>query len=198
MKVLNRTGLCLSTLAAALGAVVALQPAAGWAQDANPPAAPLLRDGAHDFDFNFGVWRTDIRREVHPLSGSAETTPFTGTVTVRKVWGGRGWLEEIAADGPTGHWEGATLFLYNPQSHQWSQNFAGEKSGVMNAPTIGSFHDGRGELYAQDTLDGRSILVRGVWSDITPDAHNYVESYSGDGGRTWEPVFIAHLTRLKP
>jgi hypothetical protein len=38
-----------------------------------------------------------------------------GTVVVRKVWDGRGELEEIEADGPTGHWEGLNLFLYNPQ-----------------------------------------------------------------------------------
>ena len=102
---------------------------------------------------------------------------------------------EIEAEGPDGHWEGLTLFLYNPQSHQWSQSFIDSKTGNLNAPTIGSFKDGRGELFAQDTFHDKFILVRGVWSNITPDSHRYEESYSNDGGKTWAPAFIADLTR---
>ena len=113
---------------------------------------------------------------------------LNGTVTVRRVWGGRAQLEEIEADGPKGHWEGLTLFLYNPQAHQWSQSFIDSKSATLNTPTVGSFKDGRGELFSQDTFNGKSILVRGVWSDITPDAHQYEESYSADGGQSWSPL----------
>jgi hypothetical protein len=113
------------------------------------------------------------------------------------VWAGKAQLEEIEADGPKGHWEGLTLFLYNPQSHQWSQNFANSKQGMLTAPLIGSFQAGRGELFAQDTVNGRSILIRGVWSGITPDSHRYEESYSADGGKTWVAAFIGELTREK-
>jgi len=163
---------------------------------ADPAAA--VRDGQHDFDFNFGVWKTHIRRVLNPLSGSTDSVELNGTVTVRKVWDGRAQLEEIEADGPKGHWEGTTLFLYNPQAHQWSQTFADSETGVLTSPLIGSFKDGRGELLNQDTDNGRSILVKGVWSDITPDAHHFEELYSDDGGKTWAPAFIASLTRLKP
>lgn len=68
---------------------------------------------------------------------------------------------------------------------------------MLTPPLIGSFQAGRGELFAQDTVNGRSILVRGVWSDITPDSHRYEESYSADGGKTWVAAFIGELTREK-
>jgi hypothetical protein len=155
------------------------------------------RDGAHDFDFGSGVWKTHITRRAHPLTASREMIELNGTVTTRKVWGGRAWLEEIEAEGPNGHWQGLSLFLYNPGAHQWSQTFFNSASVTPTRPLIGSFRNGRGELFSQDTFDGRYILVRGVWSDITPDAHHYEESYSNDGGATWEPVFSASLTRLK-
>jgi hypothetical protein len=73
-----------------------------------PTAAgsPLVRDGQHDFDFNFGTWKTHILRLQHPLSGSATWIELNGTVVVRKVWDGRGQLEEIKAEGSTGHFEG--------------------------------------------------------------------------------------------
>jgi hypothetical protein len=167
---------------------------------ADAPAQPpntTVHDGRHDFDFNVGVWRTHIKRILDPLSGSTGSIELNGTVTVRRVWDGRAELEEIEADGPNGHWEGMTLFLYNPEAHQWSQTFANSKTGVLTPPLIGAFKDGRGELFSQDTIKDRAILVRAVWSDISPDSHHFEESYSDDGGKTWAPAFIANLTRDK-
>ena len=173
---------------AAFGVIVLVVPA-GAADSAMP------RDGQHDFDFTIGVWKTHIKRIVNPLSGGDRTMELNGTVTVRKVWNGRAQLEEIEADGPKGHWEGTTLFLYNPHAHQWSQTFADASAGVLTAPLIGEFKNGRGELVAQTQFDGRTVLDRGVWSDITPNAHHFEEAYSEDGGKTWKPSFIADLTR---
>lgn len=175
--------------------VGALSYAAHALPSAAPPAAAAARDGSHDFDFNVGVWHTHIRRILDPLSGSSQAVEFDGTVSVRKVWDGRAQLEEIEADKPDGHWEGMTLFLYNPQAHQWSQTYADSKLGEFEPPLIGDFRNGTGELFATDQLKGRTVLIRGVWSDITPDSHSFVESYSDDAGRSWAPAFIAHLTR---
>ena len=62
------------------------------------------------------------------------------------LYGGRAKLEKIEADSPKGHWEGLSLFLYNPQSHQWSQSFMNSKITVLSRGLVGEFHDGRGEL----------------------------------------------------
>ena len=184
-KVLLVFGLCLQAGSA---------PSA-LAQAAQQPAT--MRDGQHDFDFNIGVWHTHIRRIPDPFSDPGTSVELNGTVTVRKVWGGRAQMEEIEADGPKGHWEGLTTFLYNPQSHQWNQAFIDSKEAVGSAPLIGSFHDGRGELFSEDTFKGKTILLRGVWSDIKPNSHHFEESYSNDGGGTWHAAFIADLTREK-
>ena len=151
--------------------------------------------GGHDYDFNLGTWHTQIKRFLNPFSAAGETMEMNGTVTVKRVWGGRAQLEEIEADGPKGHWEGLTLFLYDPKAHQWNQTFVGSKSGSVAAPLVGSFKNGQGELFSGDTFKDRAILVRGVWSDITPNSHRYQESYSADGGKTWSPAFIGNLTR---
>lgn len=170
-------------------ALLALQPLTGFA------AEP--RDGSHDFDFNFGTWHTHIKRLTKPLTGASDFVELDGTVTVSKIWDGKAQWEDFEVDGPKGHIQGMTLFLYNPDTHQWSQTFASSKDGALNPPQIGSFKDGRGELIAQDTLDGRTILIRAVWSDIKPDSHHFEEDYSADGGKSWEVVFDAHLTRVK-
>jgi hypothetical protein len=170
-----------------------------WAAGSEPapPEKSAQHDGQHDFDFNLGVWHTHIKRVTDPFSGSTQAIELDGTVTVRKVWDGRAFLEEIEADGPNGHWQGLTLFLYNPRAHQWSQLFANSRLGELSQPLVGEFRDGRAELYSQDTVNDRSILVRGVWSDIETNSHRYTESYSADGGRTWAPAFIASLTRVQ-
>lgn len=153
------------------------------------------RDGQHDFDFTDGAWKTHIVRRLHPLSGSSEMAEMNGTVVARKVWGGRAFLEEINVDGPQGHWQGASLFLYNPQSKQWSQNFFNSAHAEFDTSLVGSMRDGRIELFSHERYDGRAILVRGVWSDITPTSHRYTESYSTDGGATWEQEFTALKTQ---
>lgn len=195
MKTLRMTLLCcVSWLMAA-----APCPAPLLAQTApnTTQLAPVHRDGQHDFDFNFGTWHTHIKRLQHPLSGAHDWTELEGTVTVHKVWSGKGSVEEIEASGPNGRFEGMTLFLYNPAPHQWSQTFANSNDGTLSQPAIGEFKDGRGELIDQEPYRGRMILVRTVWSDIKPDSHHLEQSFSDDNGRTWEPNFVANLIRIK-
>jgi hypothetical protein len=185
------------------GLVVALQPLQGFAQSNSEPSRTTTsqtlkeRDGQHDFDFEIGTWKTHLRRLLHPLTGSTTWVEYDGTTVVRKVWNGRANLVELVADGPAGHFEGLNLRLYNPQSHQWSLNFANSSSGTMGQPTIGEFRNGRGEFFDQETLNGRAIFVRFVISDITPTSCRFEQSFSDDGGKTWEVNWIAIDTRVK-
>jgi len=155
------------------------------------------RDGQHDFDFEIGTWKTHLRRLQRPLSGSTTWVEYEGTSVVSKVLDGRANLVELKVDGPAGRIEGLSLRLYNPQSRQWSLNFANINSGTLTPPTIGEFKDGRGEFYNQDTYNNRAILVRFVIIKITPDQYRFEQSFSDDGGKTWELNWIATDTRLK-
>ena len=155
------------------------------------PPSGELRDGQHDFDLNIGTWKTHTRILLHPLTGSNDWVEVNNTVHVRKIWDGRAQLEEIKAE----HFDGGTLFVYNPQAHQWSQYFVDSAVGVPSQPRTGEFKNGRGELFGQESLNGRTISVRFVWSDITPNSHHVEQSYSDDGGKTWQPNFVATLTR---
>jgi hypothetical protein len=154
------------------------------------------RDGQHDFDFEVGTWKTHLSRRLHPLTGSTSWAEYEGTTVVRKVWNGRANLVELEVDGPPGHIEALSLRLYNPQSHQWSLNFANRNDGGMSPPTVGEFRNGRGEFFDQETLNRRAILVRFVISDITADSCRFEQAFSDDGGKTWEVNWIATDTRV--
>jgi hypothetical protein len=173
---------------------LAISPAA--AQPATAAAAQS-RDGQHDFDFEIGFWKTHIRRLQHPLTGSTTWVDYDGTSLVRKIWNGRANLVELEVDGPGGHLEGLSLRLYNPDSRQWSLNFANSAGGTLGVPTVGAFRDGRGEFIDQEAFNGRMILVRNVWTDITATSGRFEQSFSDDGGKTWELNWVAVDTRLK-
>lgn len=194
---------CIGSLAFVLIALCG--PRATSAQDATGAApkavqeAPVLRDGQHDFDFLLGTWKLHLKRLVNPLTGSTQWVEFEGTGTYRPVWNGLAQLNELEVDGPSGHIQGLTLRLYNPQSHQWSLNWANSKDGTLGRPMIGSFDvkNGRGEFFSQEPFKGRAILIRYVWSGITPTSAHFEQSFSDDGGKTWEVNWITDQVRVE-
>src|SRR5215831_12304854 len=153
------------------------------------------RDGQHDFDFEFGSWKTHIRRLLHPLTGSNDWIDLDGTSTVRKIWDGRGNLGELEVENAATHLEGLSLRLYNSASHQWSIYWANSRDGSLGVPMIGQFKNGRGEFFNQESLAGKAIYVRFIFSDITPTSFRLEQAFSADGGKTWEANWIATFNR---
>jgi hypothetical protein len=154
------------------------------------------RDGQHDFDPLIGVWKYHLKRRLHPLTGSTTWVEFEGTGVCRKVYDGAS-IDQIDVDGPTGHIEGLTLRVYNPQSHQWRLYWANSKVGILDPPQIGQFKDGHGEFFAQDTINGKTILIRFDWTNLNTSTPHFEQSFSDDGGKTWEVNWITDQTRVK-
>jgi len=167
------------------------------ASGANQKKIGIERDGQKDFDFEIGTWKTHLKRLQNPLTNSTTWVEYEGSTVVRKVWNGRANLVELDVKGPAGHIEALSLRLYNPESRQWSLNFAGVNDGVLSPPTVGSFKNGRGKFYNQETFKGQAILVRFVISEITPNSCRFEQAFSDDGGKTWEINWIATDTRVK-
>jgi hypothetical protein len=162
---------------------------------ADAPAPSSARDGQHDFDFDFGTWKMEIRRLVHPLSGSSEWTEMKGTAVTNKIWSGRANLATVEADGPSGHLELLALRLYDPRAQQWNISFATSDSAVLSIPAVGGFSDGRGEFYDSELFHGRNILVRFmIWPVSATEVHSE-QAFSADGGKTWETNWINTYTR---
>ncbi|HEY4129319.1 MAG TPA: hypothetical protein VGM50_01785 [Gemmatimonadaceae bacterium] len=187
------------TLKCALVIAIAASARADASADAKPalPRATAPRDGQHDFDFEIGSWKTHLRRRLRPLTGSNDWVEYDGTTMVRSIWGGRANLVELAVTGAAGRIDALSLRLYNPESHQWSLNFSNVAGGTLSQPTIGEFKNGRGEFYDQEPLNGRAIMVRFVIENITPTSVHFEQSFSDDGGKTWELNWIADDTRVR-
>ena len=172
-------------------ALAALRPSLVSGQTPAPPA-----DGQHDFDWELGQWKTELRRLVRPLTGSTEWAEYVGTTNVTPLLGGRANIVELVAEGPAGRMEGMSLRLYNPTTRQWSLNFAAPSSGMMATPVFGEFRNGRGDFYGTDTSGGRTVLVRFVITNIDDRSWRFEQAYSDDGGKTWEVNWIVTDTRI--
>ena len=163
--------------------------------DASKTAAQ--RDGQHDFDFEIGSWKIHLKKRLHPLTGSNTWVEFDGTSVTRPIWNGRSQLEQFETDSAVaGHIEGLTLRLYNPETRQWSLWWANAKVGAVDPAQVGQFKNGVGEFYGWDTLNGKPIWIRFIWSDTNTDRPHFEQSFSDDGGKTWELNWITDQTRV--
>ena len=192
--------LALLWIARIAAAALVVTPVATPAHVQQPASAvAAARDGQQDFDWEIGSWQTHVRVLRNPLSGAApDWAEFSGTSLVRPILGGRANSVELSVKGEKGQVEGVALRLYNPQGRQWGIHYASIRGGTMTAPIYGGFDGkGRGEFYGQDMLDGRAIQVRFVITTLSLDEARFEQSYSADGGKSWETNWIA-VDRRQP
>jgi hypothetical protein len=180
---------------AALMALSTAAPAVGAPPSASAASSPS--DGQHDFDWELGTWTTRVRVLRNPLSGATPNwVAYEGTSVVKPLLEGRANFVELDVRNASGAIKGGALRLYNPVARQWSLNFASLANGLLTAPVFGRFDErGRGVFVGQDQLDGRTILVRFVITRESPRQARFEQSYSADGGATWETNWIATDTR---
>jgi len=168
------------------------------AETASAAYAAQQRDGSHDFDFLIGDWKAHVRRLPDRLNGSDTWDVYDGISNHHKLLDTNANFEEFevsSADRKL-HIKGQTLRVYNPETHQWSIYLLDLDKGEVDVPpVVGQFHGNRGEFFHQETLRGRVILVRYMWLNISLKAARMEQSFSPDGGKTWEVNWICELSR---
>jgi len=155
-------------------------------------------DGSHDFDFLIGDWKAHVRRLPERLVGSHQWIEYDGISRDKKILDSNANFEEFEVQGHEKgqHIKAQTLRLYNPESRQWSIYPLDVDNGSFSLPpTVGEFTNGRGEFYDQEAYKGRAIFVRFVWQNISPTSARMEQSFSADGGRSWEVNWICELSR---
>jgi len=162
------------------------------------PAAKTERDGSHDFDFLIGDWKAHVRRLPDRLNGSNAWDVYDGRSNHKKLLDSNANFEDFEVDSPEKHLhiKAQTLRLYNPESHQWSIYLIDLDKGELDVPpVVGQFNGNRGEFFHQEDFKGRVILVRYVWLNISRQSARMEQSFSPDGGKTWEVNWICELSR---
>jgi hypothetical protein len=157
------------------------------------------RDGQRDFDFIIGDWNVHLKKLENPLTGSSSWIEYRGTSHIRKIWDDCANTEEFDVDSPERHLHirNQTLRMYSPDTRQWSIYLVNAAKGIISLPPVVGHFDGlgRGEFYDGEEWKGRYIFVRYVWLDVKPGEARMEQSFSADGGKTWEMNWICTLTR---
>ena len=168
-----------------------------WAGTVRAQPANAAQNDGHEFDFEFGTWKTHVSLLKQPLTGSKNWAEYDGVTIVSKVWGGQANLVELDMKNASSHVKLASFRLYNPATHQWGLYVANSRFGTIGVPTVGGFANGRGVFYDKETLDGKPIMVRFVITPRSADAIHFEQAFSADDGKTWETNWIADDTRVK-
>ena len=151
--------------------------------------------GVNDFDFLIGSWRVHHRRLKERLAGNHEWIEFEGTCTMQKILGDAGNMDENFLDFPGDAYHAVSLRTYDITKKQWSIWWIdGRNPSHLDPPVIGGFKNGVGTFYADDTLKGKAIRIRFLWTNLTTTPH-WEQAFSNDGGKTWETNWIMEFVK---
>ena len=167
-------------------------------QTSDNPANLPQRDGSHDFDFLIGDWTAHVRRLPDRLNNSNVWVEYDGISNHHKLLDSNANFEqfEVTSTDKKLHIKAQTLRLYNPETRQWSIYLVNLDKGTIDLPpVVGGFTGNRGEFFDQEPYKGRAILVRYLWLNISPKSARMGQSFSPDGGKTWEVNWICELSR---
>lgn len=168
-------------------AVAATAAAPNAALAAASPPAPTGQPG--DFAFLSGEWRIKNRQL---KNGNWDS--FDSEATVHGILAGVGSVEELRI--PARNFSGMGLRLLDVERKLWADHWVNAKSGVLvPPPSWGSFVDGVGIWDSDDNDNGKPVIYRGVWDQITPTSCRWYQASSRDGGRSWQESWVMNWTR---
>ncbi len=156
----------------------------------------VQHDGSRDFDFWFGHWRIENQRLLKRLEGCTEWETFLAEGHAWALPGGIGNMDDFVPDNWRPGFVGMTLRLFNPSTARWKIYWMSNATGTLEQPVEGRFQDGVGIFEGEDVFEGRPIHVRFEWSEITPNSALWHQSFSNDGGLTWEKNWVMRMSRI--
>jgi len=110
-----------------------------------------------------------------------------------------GWgnVDDNLINLPGDIYRGVGLRSYDPKSGQWAIWWLDSRNpfGDLDPPVKGTFENGVGTFYADDTLRGKKVRVRFTWSQITSTSAHWEQAFSPDGGKTWEVNWTMEFKR---
>jgi hypothetical protein len=185
-----------ATLVVSMAAAV---PPARASQDAPPAVRNPDMSGLHDFDLRVGRWKVHNHVLKERLAGSRDWEDSDGVQTFQQLLGGAVNVDENIFHMPRGDYPGVTLRAYNPATGEWAIWWLDGRNphGSLDPPMKGRFRNGVGTFYADDTLRGRPIKVRFLWTKFTRNSAHWEQAYSGDGGKTWETNWVTDFERIE-
>ena len=177
-------GVCAALLGFASDAIASVSDAAGAASTG----------AISDFDFQVGRW--SVRHHARSAA-SGEWNDFSGEVSMRKILGGSGNLEEHHWTRGRQSYHAVGLRAFDPERRQWAIYWLDSRwPGAMGSPVVGGFEGAQGTFYSDDDVNGRPVRARYLWMVDGADACRWEQATSDDGGKSWDTSWRMAFARL--
>lgn len=157
------------------------------------PSATSSKD---DFDFFVGKWQLRNRKLKERLNNCSDWLEFPATQECYKILNGTGNIDNFLAEFDSVPFEGMSLRLFDPVTRLWSIYWADSNVGKLEKPVVGSFDGNIGHFYANDTFNGKDILVVFKWDKTNRDNVVWSQAFSADNGATWEWNWYMYMVRI--
>ena len=155
----------------------------------------LTRPGLHSFGFQTGSWHVAHRKLRHRLAGDNEWFEFQGTCDAWELLGGAGNVDDHFLDDPSGAYRATTVRCLDATQATWSIWWFDGRAPDLGPPVRGRFRDGAGIFLGDDSLAGKQIKVRFIWSHISGTQARWEQAFSPDDGHSWETNWIMRFER---
>jgi hypothetical protein len=171
-------------------------------QERSPQSpAPCDTPEARQFDFWVGHW--DIAQRILRADGSWVELPATTVVS-----------KDLEGCALVEHWEGTVQFFwegmqeplalhglsvraYDPTSRRWRIHWMDTRHPTFGT-FEGGFEKGTGTFLKSSTgADGKPLLTRITFSDITDESVHWSLAISRDEGAAWTTLWIMDMRRIR-
>jgi len=149
---------------------------------------------ASDFDFLFGTWTVHNRKIVDNTDPECdEWIEFDAVQDARPILNGTGNVDEMRLDD----FAGFTLRLWSPDDDVWRIWWSATNNpGVLDEPVVGRFVDGVGRFEGVQVIRDAPVVVRFEWTATDPEAPQWNQYFSRDGGVTWTHNWTMDFARV--
>lgn len=163
---------------------------------AGGPALARATDRRRDWAWLEGNWQVDHRRLRRRLAQDTHWDRFAGTSAVWMTLDGLGTVDDNLLRLPGGDYRAMGIRAYDPATDRWSIWWLdGRNPTRIDPPVTGRFDGDTGLFTGTDTFDGRPIDVRFQWRGVHGARPHWQQSFSPDGGASWEMNWENFFTR---
>jgi hypothetical protein len=150
-----------------------------------------------DFASFLGKWQVRHRSLKQRLAGSNDWEEFGGTSHWHSILGGVANFNESTVHRAGSTYQSLGLRAFDAKTGVWTDwSLSGRDPTKIVVDGVGRFANGVGSFFADDTFEGKSIRVRGMFTPLTSRSMQWEQAFSPDGGRTWETNYVMHHTRI--
>lgn len=117
-----------------------------------------------------------------------------GTNKISRSLGGRVVEEVFASESGGGSFDGRSLSVLDVADGRWRQTWVDDAGSYLDF--VGVEVDGRISFQRSATVQGKPVLQRMVWLDVTADGFRWEWQSSTDAGATWKVMWPLDYRRI--